>query len=196
MARRILILDGHPDRDPAPHFLPALLDAYADGARAAGHEVERLRVATLDFPWLRSGGDWEPANTPADVTRLQAALTAADHWLLAYPLWFGNPPALLLGLLEHALRPGFAFTPPGPGAPPKPLLGGRSAHVLVTMNMPAFAYRWYFGAHGVKTLRRHLLGTAGFRPVRTTLVGSVLTIGTGGRERWLQRLGAMGTEGR
>lgn len=184
--------EPRPDRDADAHFLPALLGAYADGARAAGHEVTLIRAAGLDYPWLRSGGDWEPARTPADVVRVQQALAGADHWLIGYPLWFGNPPALLLGLLEHVLRPGFAFTPPGPGAPPKPLLGGRSAHLLVTMNMPAFAYRWYFGAHGVRTLRRHHLGTAGFAPQRTTLVGSVLAIDAAARERWRERLRRLG----
>lgn len=196
MAQRILILDGHPDPDPAPHYLPALLAAYAEGARAAGREVVTLRVADLDFPLLRTGGEWVPERTPADIARVQAALTAAGHLLIAYPLWLGGLPALLQGLIEQVMRPGYAYTPPGPGAPPKPLLGGRSAHVLVTMNMPAFAYRWYFGAHSLKCLRRNVLGLAGFGPLHTTLIGSVPTLGEGGRMQWLQRLREAGRDGR
>jgi putative NADPH-quinone reductase len=31
-----------------------------------------------------------------------------------------------------------------------------SARAVVTMGMPAFAYRWYFGAHGLKSLTQNL----------------------------------------
>jgi len=56
MTRRILIVQGHPD--PAGgHFCHALADAYAAGATAGGHEVERLEVARLEFPLLRTKED-------------------------------------------------------------------------------------------------------------------------------------------
>jgi len=32
-------------------------------------------------------------------------------------------------------------------------------------------YRWGYGGSGLKTMRRMVLGRAGIRPVRTTLVG-------------------------
>lgn len=47
-ARRIAIIDGHPDADPA-RFVHALASRYADGALAAGHELRRIDLARLDF---------------------------------------------------------------------------------------------------------------------------------------------------
>lgn len=64
MAERIVLIQGHPDAS-ARHFGHALADAYAEGARAAGHEVRSVDVATLDFPLLRSAQDWEHGALPA-----------------------------------------------------------------------------------------------------------------------------------
>ena len=53
LTRQIAIIQGHPD--PAGHhFCHALADAYAKGAEAAGHQVQRIEIAHLDFPLLRT----------------------------------------------------------------------------------------------------------------------------------------------
>lgn len=65
-------------------------------------------------------------------------------------------PALLKGFLEQALRPDFAFAHAKEGRGWSPRLGGRSARIVVTMGMPALAYRWWFGAHS----RRAWSGTS------------------------------------
>ena len=65
-ARRILIVNGHPDAG-ARHLLHQLIDAYANGAQAAGHAVRRVDVAALDFPLLRSAADWEHGTLPASL---------------------------------------------------------------------------------------------------------------------------------
>ena len=58
-------------------------------------------------------------------------------------------------------------------AMPKKLLAGRSAHVAVTMAMPAFAYRWFYGAHGIRGMERNILKFVGLSPVRKSYLGSV-----------------------
>ena len=52
------------------------------------------------------------------------------------------------------------------------LLLGRSARVVVTMGMPAFIYRWYFGTPGLKSLT-HDLSLVGISPSRSTLIGRI-----------------------
>lgn len=39
--------------------------------------------------------------------------------------------------------------------------------------MPAFMYRWYFGAHSVKSLKRNVLRFSGIDAVSETLIGMV-----------------------
>lgn len=168
---RIAIVDGHPDPDRA-RFVHALAESYAAGAIDAGHEVRRIDVAALDFPLLRSRAAWESEPPPTAIVEAQQALAWADHIVILYPLWLGDVPALLKGFLEQVLRPGFAIDPKGAGLN-SGLLRGKSARLVVTMGMPAIFYRFYFGAHSVKSLERNILKLVGISKVRHTLIGGV-----------------------
>jgi putative NADPH-quinone reductase len=191
MARRILVLEGHPDRG-RPHFNHALADAYADAAAAAGHAVERVDLAAVDFPFLRSKADWDRGAVPATLAPIRRAIERAEHVVVFFPLWLGGMPALLKGLLEQVLRPGFALSHPDEHGRVHKLLAGRSARVVVTMGMPALVYRLYFRAHSVKALERNILGFVGFAPVRETLIGSIESTDEGDRKKWLGKLAALG----
>lgn len=206
MTKRITIIQGHPD--PRGHrFGNALADAYAEGAHAAGHEVKRIDVAMIDFPLLRSSDDFYQGATPEAILPAQDAIRWADHLVIFYPLWHGHPPAVFHAFLEQTFRPGFAIAnPEESGGMPNKLLTGKTARVVVTMGMPALFYRYYFGAHSLKSLARSILGFSGIKPVTKTMIGRV---GFGGgesefpsqlsaaqRQRWLDKLRALGREGR
>ncbi len=168
MARRITIIQGHPDPGGG-HLCHALADAYAAGAENAGHAVRRLEVAGLAFPLLRTQAEFETQAPPADIRTAQEAISWAEQLVIVYPLWLGTMPAVLKGFLEQAFRPGFAFDS-GPNGLGAKRLKGRSARIVVTMGMPAFFYRWYFGAHSLKSLERNVLGFCGIRPIRESLL--------------------------
>jgi len=194
VGRRIAIVQGHPDPGGA-RYCHALARAYGEGAAAGEREVRTLDVAALDFPVLRTPEEWDAAPPPA-VRAAQEAIAWADHLLIVYPLWLGSMPALLKAFLEQVLRPGFATSKVAGGTSWRKLLAGRSARVVVTMGMPAWIYRWYFGAHSLKSLERNVLDFVGIAPVRTTLIGSVEAAGAAARERWLDRMRALGRAGR
>jgi putative NADPH-quinone reductase len=183
----ILLIDGHPDPDRA-RFVHALADAYAEGAKFAGRDVRRLELATLDFPLLRSRAEWTDGKAPPAIAAAQEDIRWAEHIVFLYPLWLGDMPALLKGFLEQVARPGFAV---GEGKMPKGLLAGRSARLIVTMGMPAFFYRFYFGAHSVKSFERNILKFVGIKPVEHTLIGNVEGDAEA-RARWLQTLFELG----
>ena len=170
MAKRILIIQGHPDPSP-DRLCRALARAYAEGATEAGADVREIDVATLDFPVLRTEADYHagPGAAPAAVQPAIEAIQWADHALIIYPLWMGDMPALLKAFFEQAFRPGVALSY-GEGFP-KALFKGKSARVAVTMGMPKAAYRLVFGAHGVKALEKSVLGFAGVKPIRESLFG-------------------------
>lgn len=190
----ILILVGHPDPDPA-RLARALARAYADGASAAGHDVETIDLAQLDIPLLRRRSDFETGPPPPAVVPVQAAITRAEHLVVIFPLWLGGAPAALHAVFEQVFRPGFAFAAGDRTAGAKAALGGRSSRLVVTMGMPALVYRWWFGAHGVKALEYNLLRFCGIRPVRTTLLGMVEGK-PARRKRWLERMAALGRRAR
>ncbi len=194
MSKRLLILQGHPDSS-APHFCHALADAYAEGARQAGHDVRSIDVARLDFPLLRSKAEWEHGPLPPALLPVQQAITEAEHLVLFFPLWLGGMPALVKGFLEQVARPGFALAKDKEHPFGRKLLTGRSARIVVTMGMPALVYRWYFRAHSVKALERNILGFVGIGPIHETLIGLVENMSDSQRGKWLTKLRALGREG-
>lgn len=79
MAKRIAIIQGHPD-NLLPHFGHALAAAYEEGARAGGHEIRRLEVAGLDLPPLRSKAAWEAEPDSEAVREAQALWNGRSTW--------------------------------------------------------------------------------------------------------------------
>jgi len=78
----------------------------------------------------------------------------------------------------------------------KKRLTGKSARIVVTMGMPAFFYRWYFGAHGLKGLERNILGFAGIGPIRESLFGMIEGASDAKRKRRLEAMRALGKQAR
>jgi putative NADPH-quinone reductase len=189
---RVAIIQGHPTSD-SRHFCHALADAYARGAAEGGHEIRVVSVADLDFPLLRSKSDWESALPPPTIAEAQRTLVWAEHLVIVYPLWLGGMPALLKGFMEQAFRPAFMTGGAGPKASWKTALKGRSSRIIITMGMPGFAYRWYFGAHSLRSLKRSILALIGIGPNRHTLVGMIEGMNDAKREAWLAAVHKLGT---
>jgi putative NADPH-quinone reductase len=197
--RQIVIIQGHPDPQ-GHHFGHALAEAYAKGATEAGHKIEVIDVAKLDFPLLRSREENEHGVPPEAIRQAQAAILRADHLLMLYPVWNGAMPALLKGFLEQTFRPAFIFPDAKPGEPmgfffalkQRKRLKGKTARIVVTMAMPALVYRWYFHPHPEKNTLR----LSGVGPIKESLIGLVETPASRNRKRWLHRMQAFGREGR
>jgi putative NADPH-quinone reductase len=192
MTKRIVIIQGHPDAS-SRHLLHAMADAYAEGAANAGHEVRRIEVATLEFPMLRTQVDFETGAMPPTLIQAREDMRWAEHWVFLFPLWHGTMPGLFKGFLEHIFRPGFAMEYRKDGFP-KRLLAGRSARIVVTMGMPPFMYRWFFGAFGVRGFERSMLSFGGIKPIRESLYG-LTNADDQKRARWLQDMRTCGKRG-
>lgn len=190
MNKTIAIIDGHPHRERR-HFVHALADAYAKGAAGAGHSVTRINVAEVDFELLGDPAAWA-RGAPTSLKPAQEAIMAADHLVFLYPLWMGSMPALLKGFLEQLTAGGFAIEATNGGREWVQKLKGKSARILVTMGMPAPAYRYFFGAHSLKSFERNILRFAGVHPVRDTLIGMVETRSDASRKRVLSRIEKLG----
>lgn len=193
MAGGICIIQGHPD-GAGGHFDHALADAYARGAEAAGRAVARLDVARIAPAPLGSRAEFE-AEPEGAVAEARAAIRSAGHLVIVFPIWLGGMPSRLVAFFEQVARAGFALGE-GAGGWPEERLAGRSAHVIVTMGMPALAYRLWFLNSGVAVLKRLILGMAGVAPIRQTTIGGVEAMPDSARARWLARIEEAGRRGR
>lgn len=193
MVRNIAVILGHPD--PAgTTYCAALAEAYVRGAGEGGHTVRRIDVAKLDFTVMRSAAEFAAPATASDIKAAQATIAWADHLVFIYPLWLGALPALLKAFLEQTCCGGFAVAPEAGGMKWAQKLKGKSARIIVTMGMPAVAYRWFFRAHSLKSFERNILRFAGIGPVRDTVIGMVEK-SLAHRQRWLERVATLGRKG-
>jgi putative NADPH-quinone reductase len=112
MMTRIVIIQGHPDASE-PHLCHALADAYARGAEAGGHSVERIELARIGVPFLTSQKEQQQGPLSPPIHDAQVKIRRADHLVFVYPLWLGCMPALVKAFLEQVARPGFAYDTSG-----------------------------------------------------------------------------------
>lgn len=192
-AKRILLIQANPR---SGSFCAALGAAYAQAARAAGHEVEQVQLAALQFaPDLPEAYETLPPLEP-DLQRLQQQIRAADHLVWVYPVWWGSVPARLKGLLDRVLVPGFAFRYTAAQTWPERLLKGRSARLLVSLDTPGWYFRWLQGAPAHRMMKDAVLEFCGVAPVRISEFAPVIKSTPAQRERWLARAAELGRLGR
>jgi len=184
---RILVVVGH---SRLGTYCEALGEAYARGGRAGGHDVTLVKTAGLEFDPVLRGAYVELQELEPDLQIARRALTDADHIVIIFPLWMGTMPAILKGFLERILQPDlFAAAKEGRFIHP---LKGKSARIIVTMGMPGFIYRWWFGTHALSVIKHNILKFLGVSPVRTTIHGGVETVHQTRREAWLAEAEELG----
>jgi putative NADPH-quinone reductase len=168
--RRVLVVVGH----PAPASLnQALAEAYAEGARQSGAEVVVIQPATFAMDVLadpRTVAQLEP-----DLVAAQDLIHAADHIAFVYPLWWGAAPVPLKAFIDRAFITGFAYQNTGK-ALPKPLLKGRTARIVLTMDAPTWWHRWMYRNSGVTWLKWATLWYTGIRTLGISVVEKVRTL--------------------
>jgi len=99
MGKPIAIIQGHPDAS-GRHVCHALADEYAKGTEDGGHEVKRIEAARLDFPILRTKGEFEKGALPLSPGPAQEAISWADYLVLFRPQ-SQEPRAQHPGLLRY-----------------------------------------------------------------------------------------------
>ena len=192
--KNIVIIQGHPDKSHT-HFGHALAQHYVDGAQQAGHQVQIIQVAQLDFPWLKSDEEFEQGEIPSSLKPAQQAIAQADHLVFIYPLWLGDMPAILKAFLEQVFRPGFAIGKADDKQRQGGLLKGKTARSVVTMGMPAFIYRWFYCAHSLKSFKRNILKFCGIKISGETLIGLMGHASKQRNQAWLDKMRQLGNKG-
>jgi NAD(P)H dehydrogenase (quinone) len=188
---KIFVILGHPSRKRVT-FCEALANAYAEGAKGAGHEVILYKIADKQFdPVLHEGYGDVPPPEP-DIADARAKVAWAEHIVLVYPLWEFMIPALLKGFLERLLILG--------GTDPDPAkkvfkLTGKTARIVQTSGMPGFFYRFYYGAHGTKALK-DLLNFSGVASTHASYYGLVEGRDAAYRQKLLEEVKKLGSRGR
>ena len=131
---KITVIDGNPSEQS---FTAGLVEKYIEGAKGSGHEVRRLNIRDLKFDPNLVEGYREIQELEPDLIKAQQDIQWCQHLVLAYPIWWGQMPALLKGFFDRALLPGFGFKYHKKGPWWDRLLAGRSARPAAQGRMPS-----------------------------------------------------------
>lgn len=186
---KVTIFVGHAQRDT---FCEALGKAYERGAKVAGHHTSLFVLSRMHFDPILHEGYRKEQPFEADLRAAYDALSACDHVVFVFPLWCGDMPAILKGFIERLLQPDLIARQKTENAMNWHIFDNKSAHIIMTMGMPVSVYRFWYGAHALKLLKRNILHFIGIKPVRETLFGMVSGVSGQKREQWLQRVELLG----
>lgn len=184
---RIYVLFAHPN--PAS-FNGQLADAYCAAAAALGHETRRDDLFDLRFDPILRHGLQRVQPLENDLIAAQANLNWCERFVLFYPVWWGNVPALLKGFFDRTLYSEFTYRHDVADPFWKKLLVGRSAHIITTSDAPAVWLRTQYRDADLHAVRNATLEICGMNPVRTTRVGGVKDLSPAKRLKWLERIAA------
>lgn len=164
---KTLIIYTHPNHQSLSYaFLQEVIRGCGDHPLEQELQVLDLYAEGFD-PALRFGEDKRRRDMHADpeLARHREQLLWADRIVLIYPIWWGRPPAMLLGYIDRMFASGFAYRDKG-GLKPEGLLKGKSVVCISSMKGPAgYPLFWLHNAHKV-LMRRALFGFVGIRRVK------------------------------
>ncbi|MBX9953479.1 NAD(P)H-dependent oxidoreductase [Peribacillus simplex] len=92
-------------------------------------------------------------------------ITWADKIVFVYPIWWGRPPAMLMGYIDQLFSANFAYRDKK-GLFPEGLLKGKSVVCVSTMKGPAkYPLLWLNDAHKI-LMKRALFNFVGIKKVK------------------------------
>lgn len=182
MKKNILVILGHPS---SKSFCGALADAYIESAKDSGAEVKTLKLGEIKFDPILWNGYNEIQELEPDLLESQQLIKWANHIVFVYPNWWGTIPALLKGFFDRVFLPGFAFKFGKSPANWDKLLKGRTAELIVTMDTPAWFYRWIYKKPGHNEMKKSILGFCGIKVQKITEFSPIKQASEPQRNKWL-----------
>ncbi|OKP76565.1 NAD(P)H dehydrogenase [Paenibacillus helianthi] len=162
-----LVIYTHPNHQSLNYaFLQEVLRGSRENAQVA--EIQVLDLYEEGFDPVLVFGEHKrrrDMHTDPALAKYREQLLWADQIVFVYPIWWGRPPAMLLGYIDKMFASGFAYQDKG-GLVPEGLLKGKSAVCISTMQGPThYPLLWLHNAHKV-LMRKALLNYVGIRRVK------------------------------
>lgn len=171
---KMLIIYTHPNHHSLSH---AFLQEVIRGSKvnASIQEVKVLDLYEEGFnPVLvfNENKRRRDMHTDPDLAVYRDQLMWADKIVFIYPIWWGRPPAMLMGYIDQVFVSGFAYKDTG-RLLPEGLLKGKSVICISSMKGPTlYPLLWLYNAH--KTLmRKALFHYVGIKKVKFFEFGSM-----------------------
>ncbi|WP_394678063.1 NAD(P)H-dependent oxidoreductase [uncultured Sphingobacterium sp.] len=189
MQKKILIINGHPNRES---FNFGIANAYQEAAVASGATVRTIHIIDLDFNPNLEFGYRKRTELEQDLLLAWEDILWADHLVWIHPVWWGGLPALMKGFIDRLFLPGRAFQYRENSLFWDKLLKGKSARIITTLDQPSWYYALVYGRPSVNQLKRSTLQFCGISPVKVTYIEIIKTSDPIKRNKWLQKVQQLG----
>ncbi|MDM1074043.1 NAD(P)H-dependent oxidoreductase [Empedobacter brevis] len=189
MGKKILIINGHPNKNA---FNNGIVIAYKTGAENTGAEVKEIVIGDLQFnPNLQFGYQKRTELEP-DLIEAWEKIKWAEHLVWVHPVWWGGLPAVTKGFIDRLFLPGFAFQYKENSVWWDKLLKGKTARIITTLDQPSWYYWLVYGRPSVNQLKKSTLEFCGIKPVKVTYIGVVKIATPEIRNKWIEKVVALG----
>lgn len=186
--RHVLIIAAHPSSPDTESLGLNMARAYAQSAEKAGDHIKLLQLDSLDFDPILHAGYKVPQPLEPCLKSAQEDILWADELVLVFPIWWGGMPALLKGFLDRVLLPGFAFRYEPEGQGLTPLLKGKTARLIITMDTPRWIDRWVYGSPVIRQLRYPILRFCGIKLREVLFFSPVIKSSQAQRVAWMDEV--------
>lgn len=185
----ILVINGHPKNNS---FCHAIAESYMLGADKSGNVCHLIHLSNLEFNLNLRYGYNTQMKMESNIEELQKQLNVASHLVLIYPTWWGTYPALLKGFIDRVFLPGYAFMYQKHTPNAIPLMKGKTARIITTMDTPAWYYVFFYKSPGIRSLKKCILQFCGFKQVSVSLFTPIKKSTEKKRKKWLIKTEKMG----
>ena len=139
-------------------FCSAIRDAAVQGLQAAGHTVDVIDLAAIQFNPVMSTSEWQTyqqgsGQIPDGLEHDVELIKNAEIIVFVYPTWWGGLPAQLKGWLERVMLPGTAFVFNDNNKVRPGLTNIRRIHIASTFGSP-WLYVRFVNDNGRRILAR------------------------------------------
>lgn len=187
--KKILIINGHPD---AESYNFALAESYQKGAENSSAEVQVLNIRELEFNPNLQYGYRKRTELEPDLLDARDKILWADHLVWVYPVWWGSYPAIMKGFIDRTFLPGFAYQKRENSLFSDPLLKGKTARIISTLDQPGWYYKLAFRSPSHNSMKRLTMHFTGVRKVKMTTIGPIRLSKEKRREKWLAKVERLG----
>ncbi|MDR4924725.1 NAD(P)H-dependent oxidoreductase [Peribacillus simplex] len=163
----VLVIYTYPNHESLSHaFLEKVIKGSNENPNIKGLQVLDLYEEGFN-PLLEFNEHKRRRDMHRDpqLEKYRNQITWADKIVFVYPIWWGRPPAMLMGYIDRLFSANFAYRDKK-GLFPEGLLKGKSVVCVSTMKGPAkYPLLWLNDAHKI-LMKRALFNFVGIKKVK------------------------------
>ena len=164
---KTLVVYTHPTRESLNGaILEQVIQGLKENPNVDDYRISDLYAEGFD-PILRFGHGRRRRDMAMDpdFASRREDLNWADVLVFVYPIWWGRPPAMLLGFFDQVMARDFAYRYKPPFDLPEGLLKGKKALCIYTSKAPRFYNRVFLRNSHRVNMRRSVLRFIGLDKV-------------------------------